>query len=274
MTGSGLLAGQGVVVTGAAGGIGRALAERAVAEGARVVVNDLDAEGLAQTAREVGAHAVPGDCASDAGVAALVAAAEGELGRVDTFFANAGIDAGAGLDTDDETWARALDVNVMAHVRTARRLVPRWLEDGRGGRFVVTASAAGLLSMIGAAPYSVTKHGAVAFAEWLSLTYGDRGVAVQAICPQGVRTRMLEGAGPLTALLSHDAALEPADVAGAWAEAAAEGRFLVLPHPEVADYYAARATDTDRWLGGMRKLRRMVDEAPPGRADQHVEETS
>lgn len=263
--GQGLLEGQGVVVTGAAGGIGRALAERAVAEGGRVVVNDLDADRLAETAREVGAAPVPGDCASDAGVVALLEAAEAELGRIDTFFANAGIDAGLGLDTDEETWARALDVNVMAHVRTARHLVPRWLEPsdgetpGGGGRLVITASAAGLLSMIGSAPYSVTKHGAVAFAEWLSLTYGDRGVAVQAICPQGVRTRMLEDAGPLTDLLSRDAALEPADVAQAWAEATAEGRFLVLPHPEVADYYTARATDTDRWLAGMRKLRRMVD---------------
>ncbi len=274
MAGAGLLEGQGVVVTGAAGGIGRALAERAVAEGGRVVVNDLDADRLGTTAEALGAVAVPGDCASDAGVLALLEAAEGELGRIDTFFANAGTDAGLGLDTDEETWARAIDVNVLAHVRTARHLVPRWLGpddrdgrgrgDGRGGRLVVTASAAGLLSMIGSAPYSVTKHGAVAFAEWLALTYGDRGVTVQAICPQGVRTRMLEDAGPLSALLSHDSALDPADVAQAWAVAAAEGRFLVLPHPEVGDYYVARATDTDRWLGGMRKLRRMVDAADDG----------
>ncbi len=267
----GLLEGEGVVVTGAAGGIGRALAERALAEGGRVVVNDLDADRVAATAEEIGAAAVPGDCATDAGVAALLEAAEAELGRVDTFFANAGTDAGAGIETDEDTWASALDLNLMAHVRTARQLVPRWLDpdhpgagqgDGRGGRLVVTASAAGLLSMIGSAPYSVTKHAAVAFAEWLSLTYGDRGISVQAICPQGVQTRMLEGAGPLSALLSHDAALEPADVAQAWADAATEGRFLVLPHPEVAGYYVARATDTDRWLGGMRKLRRFVDENP------------
>lgn len=266
---SGVLAGQGVVVTGAAGGIGRALAARAVREGARVVVNDLDAERLAATAAEVGATAVPGDCASDEGVRALLDAASAELGRVDCFFANAGIDAGAGLETDDATWARVHEVNVMSHVRTARHLVPRWLGpedggtgDGRGGRLVVTASAAGLLTMIGAAPYSVTKHGAVAFAEWLSVTYGDRGVTVQAICPQGVRTRMLEQAGPLTALLSHDAALDPDDVAQAWVDSLADDRFLVLPHPEVAGYYAARATQTDRWLTGMRKLRRLVDRTP------------
>lgn len=263
---AGVLEGQGVVVTGAAGGIGRALAARAVREGARVVVNDLDADRLAATAAEVGAAAVPGDCASDEGVRALLDAATAELGRVDTFFANAGIDAGAGLETDDETWARVHEVNVMSHVRTARHLVPRWLEDGRGGRLVVTASAAGLLTMIGAAPYSVTKHGAVAFAEWLSVTYGDRGVTVQAICPQGVRTRMLEEAGPLTALLSHDSALDPDDVAQAWVDSVADDRFLVLPHPEVAGYYTARATQTDRWLAGMRKLRRLVDRGAPSAA--------
>ena len=149
----------------------------------------------------------------------------------------------------------------MAHVRAARALVPRWLEDGRGGRFVVTASAAGLLTMIGSAPYSVTKHAAVGFAEWLSVTYGARGIAVHAICPQGVRTQMLEDAGPLQALLSRDSALEPEQVADAAFAAIEEGRFLALPHPEVAGYYAARATDTDRWLGGMRRLQQKVDEA-------------
>ena len=146
------------------------------------------------------------------GVRALVDAATEALGRIDVFFANAGIDGAGGLDslqTPDDVWERIIDVNVMAHVRAARALVPRWLEDGRGGRFVVTASAAGLLTMIGSAPYSVTKHAAVGFAEWLSVTYGARGVDVHAICPQGVRTQMLEDAGPLQALLSRDSALEP-----------------------------------------------------------------
>lgn len=253
------LAGKGVVVTGAAGGIGRALAERCVAEGARVVVNDLDADRLAATASEIGATPVAGDCASAEGVDALVAAATAELGRIDVFLANAGIDVGRGLDTPDDVWQRSLEVNVMSHVRTARALVPGWVADGQGGRFVVTASAAGLLTMIGAAAYSTTKHAAVAFAEWLSIEHGDDGVVVQAICPQGVRTRMLEDAGPLTALLSHDQALDPADVAQAWVDALDDDRFLVLPHPEVADYYAARATRTDRWLAGMRGLRRKVE---------------
>ena len=264
------LAGRGAVVTGAAGGIGRALAGRLVAQGARVVVNDLDADGVRRTAEEVGAVAVPGDCSSDAGVRALVEEATAELGRIDVYLANAGIDGAGGpdsLQTPDDAWERVVDVNVMAHVRAARLLVPDWVDSaaagGPGGRFVVTASAAGLLTMIGSAPYSVTKHAAVGFAEWLSVTYGHRGVAVQAICPQGVRTRMLEEAGPLQDLLSHDQALSPEAVADAWLASLDDDRFLVLPHPEVAGYYAARATDTDRWLAGMRRLQ--------GKLDAHLE---
>lgn len=252
----------GAVVTGAGHGIGRALAARLVAEGARVVVNDLDEQACRRVADELGATAAPGDCAGEDGVQRLVAAATEALGRIDVFCANAGIDAGfGGLQTDDGTWSRMLETNVMSHVRAARALVPGWLADGRGGRFVVTASAAGLLTMIGSAPYSVTKHGAVAFAEWLSVTYGARGVTVQAICPQGVQTRMLEEAGPLQALLSRDRALAPEQVADAWVESLTDDRFLVLPHPEVADYYRARAGDTDAWLGGMRRLQAKVDRA-------------
>jgi NAD(P)-dependent dehydrogenase (short-subunit alcohol dehydrogenase family) len=250
--------GCGTVVTGAGHGIGRALAQKMAAEGARVVVNDLDAVAAEEVAREIGGIAVPGDAAGEAGVAELVATARDHLGKIDVYFANAGIDVGGGLDAPAEDWARAIDVNVMAHVRAAQQLVPAWLETG-GGRFVVTASAAGLLTMLGSAPYSVTKHAAIGFAEWLSATYGHHGVVVQAICPQGVRTRMLEDAGPLQELLTHDSALEPEDVAEAAWEAMADDRFLILPHPEVADYYRARATDTDRWLAGMRKLQRRLD---------------
>lgn len=244
----------GVVVTGAAGGIGRAIAERLVREGHRVVVNDLDAGALLTTADEVGAYAVPGDCATTDGVTALVAAATEHLGRIDVFVANAGIDSGAGLDTDDGVWDRVVEVNVMAHVRAARALVPGWVADGQGGRFVVTASAAGLLTMIGNAPYSVTKHAAVAFAEWLSATYRDQGVVVQAICPQGVRTRMTEDVGAVAPLLAGPDRIEPEDVAEALVTAMADDRFLVLPHAVVHDYYVARATDTDRWLAGMNGL--------------------
>jgi len=182
----GALAGKGVVVTGAGRGIGRALAIRATQEGARVVVNDLDADNARAVAEEVGGTAVPGDASSADGVTALVDAATEALGRVDVYFANAGIDGAYGFDSlqsPDDLWERVVDVNVMAHVRAARTLVPRWLADGQGGRFVVTASAAGLLTMIGSAPYSVTKHAAVGFAEWLSVTYGARGVDVHAIWP-------------------------------------------------------------------------------------------
>ncbi|WP_205473972.1 SDR family NAD(P)-dependent oxidoreductase [Nocardioides sp. SYSU D00038] len=262
----GALDGRGVVVTGAGRGIGRALAVRAAAEGARVVVNDLDAETAAAVAAEVGGTALPGDCSSAAGVTALVDGATDALGRVDVYCANAGIDRTHpdSLQLPDDDWAAMLETNVMSHVRAARTLVPRWLADGEGGRFVVTASAAGLLSMIGAAAYSTTKHAAVGFAEWLSLTYGDRGVTVQAICPQGVRTAMLDQAGPLKDLLSHDDALAPEAVADAWVDSLADDRFLVLPHPEVAGYYAARAADTDAWLGGMRRLRAKVDALTEG----------
>lgn len=249
---------NGVVVTGGGNGIGRAIAVRMASEGARVLVNDLDADAAERVAHEVGGSAFAGDVSTTDGARALVGTAFDRLGRVDVFFANAGIDTGSGLDTTDEAWARAMDVNVMAHVRVARELVPRWVEDD-GGRFVVTASAAGLLTMIGSAPYSVTKHAAVAFAEWLSITYGARGVVVQAICPQGVQTAMLEQAGPLKDLLSHDEALAPSAVADAWVASLDDDRFLVLPHPEVAGYYVARATDTDRWLGGMRRLQAKVD---------------
>lgn len=248
---------NGVVVTGGGNGIGRAIAVRMASEGARVLVNDLDADAAERVAHEVGGSAFAGDVSTTDGARALVGTAFDRLGRVDVFFANAGIDTGSGLDTTDEAWARAMDVNVMAHVRVARELVPRWVEDG-GGRFVVTASAAGLLTMIGSAPYSVTKHAAVAFAEWLSITYGDRGVLVQAICPQGVNTRMLQDSGAVQDLLSHDAAMEPEEVAEVVLQGLRDGRFLILPHPEVAGYYAGRAAEPDRWLAGMRKLQRRV----------------
>ncbi|MCW2756616.1 MAG: short-chain dehydrogenase/reductase [Nocardioidaceae bacterium] len=250
------LQGKGVVVTGGGNGIGRALAARMAAEGARVLVNDLDGDAAAAVAEAIGGTSYAGDVSTTEGAEALVEHAFATLGTVDLFFANAGIDTGRGLETDDATWARVMDVNVMAHVRTARALVPRWVEAG-GGHLVVTASAAGLLTMIGNAPYSVTKHAAVAFAEWLSVTYGDQGVTVQAICPQGVNTAMLQNAGDVAEMLSRDAALEPEDVAEAVVRGL-DGGFLILPHPEVGTYYAGRAADTDRWLAGMRKLHHRV----------------
>jgi NAD(P)-dependent dehydrogenase (short-subunit alcohol dehydrogenase family) len=249
--------GSTAAVTGAAGGIGRAIASRLAAEGFELVLADLD-PAVEAVAERLGATPVVGDCASEAGVTHLVETAFTALGHVDVFFANAGTDVGRGLDTPDADWATALEVNVMAHVRAARSLVPRWLERGQG-RFVVTASAAGLLTMIGSAPYSVSKHGAVAFAEWLRATYGHRGIVVQAVCPQGVRTRMLDQAGPLKELLSRDGALEPEEVAEAVWRALQGEAFLVLPHPEVSGYYQARAADPESWLAGMGRLQAKLD---------------
>ncbi|MFI7101463.1 SDR family oxidoreductase [Streptomyces sp. NPDC050161] len=246
---------QAVVVTGAGGGIGAALARRFAAEGARVVVNDLDAAKAARTAREIGAVAVPGDAS-----AVVPAAREALGGAVDIFCANAGVGTGGGPEAPDEDWALAWDVNVMAHVRAARELLPGWLARG-SGRFVSTVSAAGLLTMVDAAPYSVTKHGAYAFAEWLSLTYRHRGIDVHAICPQGVRTDMLAATGAAGDLVLTPTAVEPSQVADALFDAMHEDRFLVLPHPEVAGYYTARATEPDRWLGGMNHLQRKLEQA-------------
>ncbi|MGN6250798.1 MAG: SDR family oxidoreductase [Marmoricola sp.] len=254
----GRLHGRGVVVTGAAGGIGRAIATRLVAGGARVVINDLDAERTTATATEIGAHPVPGDGASEAGITALVEAAREHLGAIDVWFANAGVVRGIGLDASEAEWATSWEVNTMAHVRAARMLLPAWLERGEG-RFVVTASAAGLLTSLGSATYSVTKHGAVGFAEWLAATYKHRGITVQAICPEGVQTDMLAGSGPMQELLVADGALSPEDVADTVWEALGDDRFLILPHPQVAGYYRARAEDTDRWLGGMNKLQRYLE---------------
>ncbi|MFE9782775.1 SDR family oxidoreductase [Streptomyces sp. NPDC005775] len=246
--------GAGVVVTGAGGGIGAALARRFAAEGARVVVNDLDESRIKALAEEIGGIAVAGDASQ------MVGAARDALdGTVDVYCANAGLASPGDVFADEEVWAAAWDVNVMAHVRAARALLPDWLERG-SGTFVSTASAAGLLTMIGAAPYSVTKHGVVAFAEWLSLTYRHRGVKVHAICPQGVRTDMLTAAGSAGKLVLTPGAIEPEDVADALFDAMAEDRFLVLPHPEVAQYYGARAENTDRWLRGMNRLQRTWEE--------------
>jgi NAD(P)-dependent dehydrogenase (short-subunit alcohol dehydrogenase family) len=246
--------GAGVVVTGAGGGIGAALARRFAGEGARVVVNDLDAGKAKAVADEIGATAVPGDASR------IVDEARDALGGVvDVYCANAGLASGGDAFADEDVWAAAWDVNVMAHVRASRALLPDWLERG-SGRFVSTVSAAGLLTMIGAAPYSVTKHGALAYAEWLSLTYRHRGLKVHAICPQGVRTDMLTASGTAGELVLTPTAIEPEAVADSLFEAMDEDRFLVLPHPEVAEYYAARATHKDRWLTGMNHIQQKWEE--------------
>ncbi|MGW6737306.1 SDR family oxidoreductase [Streptomyces sp. NPDC055013] len=249
--------GAGVVVTGAGGGIGAALARRFAAEGARVVVNDLDAGKAEAVADEIGGIAVAGDAS------AVVADARDALGgAVDVYCANAGVAFGGddpGQPLDEKAWSTSWDVNVMAHVRAANELLPAWLERG-SGRFVSTVSAAGLLTMIGAAPYAVTKHGAYAFAEYLSLTYRHRGVKVHAICPQGVRTDMLDATGSAGDLVLKPTAIEPQDVADALFKGMAEDRFLILPHPEVAGYHQARAAEPDRWLTNMNHLQQKWEE--------------
>ncbi|MFF6980517.1 SDR family oxidoreductase [Streptomyces sp. NPDC008343] len=250
--------GAGVVVTGAGGGIGAALARRFAAEGARVVVNDLDAGKAKAVAEEIGGIALAGDAS------AVVADARDALGgTVDVYCANAGVAFGGddpGQPLDEKAWSTSWDVNVMAHVRAAHELLPAWLERG-SGRFVSTVSAAGLLTMIGAAPYAVTKHGAYAFAEYLSLTYRHRGVKVHAICPQGVRTDMLDATGSAGDLVLKPTAIAPQDVADALFKGMAEDRFLILPHPEVSGYYQARAAEPDCWLTNMNHLQQKWEEA-------------
>lgn len=252
------VAGKVVVVTGAASGIGRALARRFAAEGAgAVVVADLDADGAAAVAAEIGGTPLTTDVSVEADVERLVAATEERHGPIDLFCANAGIATGGGVDVADEDWLRTWQVNVMHHVYALRALLPGWLARGQG-YFLATASAAGLLTNLGAAPYSVTKHAAVALAEWIAITHGDQGVKVSCLCPQGVRTNMLAGTGPAGQALLAANALEPDDVADAVIAGLADERFLILPHPEVAGYVRNKAEDPDRWIAGMRKLQRRV----------------
>ena len=259
--------GKVAIVTGGAGGIGAAVSRALADAGARVVVADRDGEGADAVAASIGdrsrAVAAEADVSSTDALRTLIALAETAYGPVDLFFANAGIGGAQGLADDDADWDAALQVNVMAHVRAARLLLPGWLERDAGGYFIATASAAGLLTQVGAAPYSVTKHAAVAFAEWLSVTYGDRGVRVSCLCPMGVNTNMLneglqadddttalgarvvQAAGPI---------LEPEVVAERVLATIADETFLILPHPEVLEFFQHKGSDYDRWLRGMRRL--------------------
>src|ERR1700761_2346672 len=258
---------MGAVVTGGGGGIGGALARRLAAGGARGVGNDLNAQAAPAVADEgggaagVGGLAVVADVATRDGVIDLITRARDYLGEIDLYCSNAGLAVdGDGADPAAVAadWQRSWDVNVMAHVHAAEQLLPGWLARG-DGRMVITASAAGLLTMLGTAPYSVTKHAAVGYAEWLSATYGHRGLKVHCLCPQGVRTGMLAAAGRAGDVVLQGTAIEPEAVAEAVWSALAEDRFLILPPPEVSDYYSLRAGDTDKWLRGMNRLPQRIE---------------
>jgi NAD(P)-dependent dehydrogenase (short-subunit alcohol dehydrogenase family) len=248
-----------VVVTGGGSGIGAALCRRFHEEGAAgVVVADIEPASAAVVADEIGGLTVEVDVSSEADNVAMIAAAEAAYGPVDLLCLNAGIAAGGSIDAPNEDWGRAWAVNVMSHVYGARAVLPSMLERG-SGYLLHTASAAGLLTNLGAAPYSVTKHAVVALAEWLSITYGDAGIGVSCLAPQFVDTTMLDD---LTTISDgfHDFAVDGSITTDQVADAVVEGlgaeRFLILPHPEVADYFLNKATDYERWLGAMRRLQR------------------
>ena len=246
-----------VVITGGGSGIGAAMARRfAKEEPAGLVIADIDLGTATDIAEETGGVAVLADVSDTDANKDLVEGTEDRFGPIDLFCANAGIGMVGDEQSDTSIWNRMWEINVMSHVHAARHLIPGWVARGEG-YFLVTASAAGLLTNLKAAQYSVTKHAAVAFAEWIAITYGDSGVKVSALCPQFVNTPLLEGSESFKALGANHT-LEPTEVANAVVSGLNEERFLILPHPEVEKFFQNKATDYDRWLGGMRKLQRSV----------------
>jgi NAD(P)-dependent dehydrogenase (short-subunit alcohol dehydrogenase family) len=260
------------IVTGGGGGIGGALAAKLAQQDARVVVADLDADAARAVADRINAEqsgaavSAGADVSDTVAIRQLIGLAESEFGPVDLYFANAGIVGAAGLDVSDTDWDRSIDVNLRAHIRAAQLLVPGWVQRGEG-YFISTASAAGLLTMVGSATYAVTKHAAVGFAEWLNITYGDHGVRVSCLCPMGVNTKMLYsgqesgdalGDAGTRAVTSAGDVLEPAEVADIVLAAIDEERFLILPHPSVLDMFQQKGSDYDRWLRGMRRYQRSL----------------
>ena len=246
--------GKTVVVTGAAAGIGRALAVAfAHAQAAHVVCADRDIDGCEETARLINGIAVQVDVSHEHQIKELIAHVEATIAPIDIFCSNAGVLIEGGVDTPDDDWQRLWNINVMAHVWAARHVVPRMAARG-GGYLLNTASAAGLLNQIGSAPYGVTKHAAVGLAEWLAITHADDGIKVSVLCPQAVRTAMIEGHEDHVAAI--DGTLEPSEVASACLAAIAEESFLVLPHANVRNYMQIKAGDYDRWIAGMQKLNR------------------
>ena len=245
------------VITGGASGIGRALCQRFAAEGARgIVVSDVNADGAAAVAAEVKGISIPCDVADERQVIELVRRAEEAFGGIDLFCSNAGIATKGGIEASDADWERNWQIHLMAHVYAARAAVPGMLKRGRG-YLLQTASAAALLTEMGSAPYSVTKHAALAFSEWLWIQYKDSGIGVSCLCPMGVTTDMLAAEDPHVAYLRLTA-VTPEHVAEEVVKGLREEQFLILPHPEVREFYRYRATDTDRWLAGMRRLNKKI----------------
>lgn len=258
------------VITGAGSGIGRALAQAFVAEGARAVVcTDLNGANAAETAEMIGeAGAVTAtsaelDVGDERAVEQIVVDTIEQFGALDVFVSNAGYGVRGGLDLPTDEWERMMNVHTWSHLYAARAVIPSMIEQG-GGYLLNTASAAGLLTQIDSGPYAVSKHAAVAFAEWVSINYGDRGIGVSVLCPQAVRTNILgprakkaaaEGGSSNTRQAAGDGILEPEAVAQDCVDAMRDERFLVLPHPEVETYFQRKATDYDRWLRGMRRFR-------------------
>jgi NAD(P)-dependent dehydrogenase (short-subunit alcohol dehydrogenase family) len=258
--------GKSIVVTGGANGIGRALCLRFAAEGARsIAIADLDGDAAESVASEVSAIGtevvVAGiDVAQEEQIVHLVKHAEEKFGSIDLFCSNAGIFTPGGAEVQNEDWQRIWEVNVMSHVYAARAVLPGMLAR-RHGYLLQTASAAGLLSQIGSAPYAVTKHAAVGFAEWLHITHYDQGIRVSLLCPQGVQTAMLDGASHTgVGALLRETSVTPEHVANEVVKGIAAESFLILPHPEVAEYFLRKATDYPRWLRGMRKLQAMENQ--------------
>jgi NAD(P)-dependent dehydrogenase (short-subunit alcohol dehydrogenase family) len=245
------------VVTGGASGIGRAMCRRFAAAGARgIVVADVDEAGAAAVAAEIHGLPVRCDVADEQQLVELVRRAKEAYGPIDLFCSNAGIATKGGIEASNEDWERSWHVNLMAHVYAARAVVPGMLERGKG-YLLQTASAAGLITEMGSAAYAVTKHGVVAFAEWLSIQYKEQGIGVSCLCPMGVTTNMLTVENPHVAYLRLTA-VTPEHVADEVVKGLSDERFLILPHPEVKEFYGYRARDTDRWLNGMRRLNKKI----------------
>jgi NAD(P)-dependent dehydrogenase (short-subunit alcohol dehydrogenase family) len=261
------------VVTGGGHGIGRAICRRLGKDGIRVIVADLEDEAAAVVAAEIGGVAQVLDVSDETAIQRLVDATERDIGPVDLFVSNAGVGHGdadgsaasrqGGMNPVDDRWQQCWNINVMAHVYAARALLPRMIERG-GGYLVNVASAAGLLSQIGDAAYSASKHAAVAFAESLAITHGEQGIRVSVVCPQAVATRMIGIEDDAETTVGGfggndvDGILAPSQVADCIVDGMAQGRFMILPHPQVATYFQRKASDHDRWIAGMQRFRRQL----------------